>query len=433
MLKRNYFFAFFIAIIFTCIAKGQSYKEINSFNRGIRKLIDNREKIWLQITKDSTVDQDLLEEKFTYKNKNGTIDTFEYLFPREKIILYYWAKAYKKILESTNDLSFHDDNQYRKILKKEKYELLDYYGNDSLLNNILKKTRKLYRWHRQKIRNSNELSNKEKEFLIIYLRSIYSYENLDNIPIEYIKKESETYLKKYPKGKYSTFINNSITPSYKKSLIGFGGGFYTGYTILHGDIHKYFGNGIPVGASINVAYKKFTFITDFSGSTSIIKQNFELNDEGWSKNMIPTITSWRFGFGYMFREEKKTCIIPFAGFSSTGITAVKDDDYIQNERSSNDEYSDNDQVNFNQFPSYFGGISYLYKLKYIKSNYTYHDAFKSQTNHSFWYIKLTAGYNNPLFENVDNRFKGQHIYINIGIGTFVHFISKTTPNLKENE
>lgn len=418
LLKKIVLFIFLIVSFSVKAQKIYSYIEVHSFNRTIEQLIILRDSAFIKLNENSLTPK-FIETKII-STISVPVDTSEFLYPYEKTLMSFITGNYNSIMDEVIDnKDFHNARYLNKFHKQKKYKYLDIYGSDSLTYLVFNKVKRNATHLLNQIQSST-LSDDKKEFLALYLESIIHYNEFDIYPIDSLESQSSQYLAKYPNTEFNTYIVNRFIPNYKKSKIGFGAGFFSGYTLLTNNLLKTFTDGVPVGLNIDLSYYNIVLGINLSVSSTSIRNSFDYKEGIWASDMIPNIASGKIGIGYGIPIKKNFKLIPFAGISGINITASPNESNIN---LSEDE-SIQETVSVWKFPSAMAGISYEWKIRYLNSYDNLEESQLSQLKLKYWYLRFTLGYNNPQLGKLDNRFKGNVLFLNIGLGTFMNTVKK---------
>ncbi len=414
----------YLHILFLCLsgsvilnAQDDSLIADNYFS-GLEKMVAVRETIWKQVQTANSISEYDVNRQIILK-KDNTVDTFYTLYPKERTLLHFWTGNYTALLNEIKEKrDFHHEKYNRKDTKNKNYRLLIYYGQDTLLTGLIDRTYSIRTELANRI-SSSDMPNEEKDLLLIYLEAILAYKDLSRFEPDTVIVRSKRYVQSNPAAEYTAYVKNTLLLDYRKSAFGIGGGFFSGFTGLTGDLENLFSGGIPMGANISLSVYNISLLMNVVGTPAITKKSFYYHGI-WGDGKGTNITTSELCLGYNVINNEQIKLTPYAGMMNSDFTSARIQD--------NDTDLDSvDVLNMNIFPMYSVGLNLEWKFRYLKSYSTYKDIFKARLNKTYWYLKLRAGYGFQLNDdfilaqhnnNTAFRIHGSGYYIQIGIGTF---------------
>lgn len=321
-------------------------------------------------------------------------DTFMVFLPAERAIALFLSENYSQLLKDvTERYDYHYFTRSRDFIRK-KAEFPPNLKEVDLLPELSKNEDNII----LKI-NQSALGEDEKHFLELYLASILSHVNLRSFDTELMKERCQLFLTTFPASRYFDYVDKILYIRQKTMNFGIGAGVFSGYNILRGPVSDYFSNYMPLGASIELGYKKLIVKGDLS--TSIfgnIRESFVFRNDKWANDSTPFLTDINANLAYVIYNRTKTRITPYVGVGSHGINLT----------------ANNDNIRFK--PNLNCGIEVDWKFADDNSYDTYYDAFNSVNDKTYWHLRFRLGYSQ--YKISDDRFGGSMIYTKFELGFY---------------
>ena len=405
--ETKYFFALLI-ILLPNLSRGQIKKQQYIFTKTVEETITEIEKIRRNIHENITFAykpvRHTIQKKVILERTQTSIDTFEIFYPGEKILMDLLLCQFSEILDDvTENKDFH--NEAYVLDQNYKFSFIQYEQEDTLSEYLLDEVMRFQTTIRDSI-DKLVISDDQKDFLKLYLKSILSYKDINNFNPDSIKTSSSQYLFEHPESEYRQYVREVIYPVYHTSKIGIRAAALAGLSVPESPLGDYFSAHPHVGLDLNLTWKiidlKFKFSAGFMGKT---KQEFD-HREVWPKNNSVNTFFGGIFLGASLYNGNKLKIKPYAGVSTYDISTTLNPNQHQDEK----------VVNLTHFPCPGAGIDFIWKIRNYYSKDSYAARFKAEHESQYWYVFLSPGFNNPLFEKKDKRFKGFQYMLNIGVG-----------------
>jgi hypothetical protein len=307
---------FFLLILFPLFTTGQTdslQKRFNDYENSKSEVISK----WRRVLLDKFMEGDLnavreIKNHLVYEVENENYAVF---YPAEYWLVLYWTQEYNYL---TNSLLNYDSLQIISFRKKIKPQ------QDYLAGELLRKTRESVQMNDFYIRLSG-ITAIDKDFLTMNLRYLVSGDDFAGITQDSLNTMADTFLEKYPKSAYESYIRKNIRIKYKPAKWGLGVEFFSGYGIFSNDLAKSFTNTIPVGIAFDIYFINFVlYFRDFIGF-SLTKKDIAYDNGVWEKGSQVRVYLPEASLGYVVFNNRYLKIAPFAGIASTSIGPTEHD------------------------------------------------------------------------------------------------------------
>lgn len=344
----------------------------------------------------------ILNKQIVFNEK----DTFQIFYPSERAIALFLIHDFKSLLDNIIEGFDYHYNFSTKHFKKINKKYLRFYFYNNIQSVTLQELQKESKNIIDSIKSTN-LSNDEKEFLFIYLKSILSYVDLSKFNTDSMLIDIEKYLNKYPYSKYYDYTCNNLYIKYEKINFGIGIGFFSGYSIVSGKTSNYFNNYIPIGSTLEGEY--FNFLIKCIVSPSIInhsKKSISYNNAIWPKGTKTFLANGSLNIGYSLYKTEKIKLCPYIGLGITGIN-------LSNDKKRKAILYD---------PNFNIGIDYDWIFSTYNSYGNYYETFKTSKEENNFYLRFRLAYS--YLNKKDKIYNGSLFRAQIELGAFSVFAKR---------
>jgi hypothetical protein len=244
-------------------------------------------------------------------------ENYAVFYPVEYQLILYWTKEYNVLLEAILKDYEVDDFTYK--IKPERDLLFPKLGYKSwVMQYVLEEEIK-----------SAELSDLEKDFLILNLNYYNSLREPEEVNREKLNELANVFLNKYPQSLYENYIRDNVRRVFVLSKWGFGMDFFTGYCVLTKDLSKNFNNPVPIGIAFDISYKRLVlYLRNFIGFSKN-KNDITYTNGIWSAGSQVRVYLPEASFGFVILDHKRVKLAPFAGIASTNFSPTENDIKLQ--------------------------------------------------------------------------------------------------------
>ncbi len=322
-------------------------------------------------------------------------DDYAPFYPTEYWLLLYWTQDYDELLESISSFDSLKIASYRKkILPAE----------DLLFNKL-----------RDKSRESADLLNicidkasiteTDKDFLSMNLAYLLSGDDYPVITQDSLNLLADNFLADYPGNNYEDFTRKYIRYRFRPGNWSFTTEFFSGYSVLTGNLSENFTNNVPVGASFDIYYKKLDLSLRYYIGIGKTSTNIPYSTGIWEDGSQANVLLPEVSLGYVIIDNKKIRITPFAGIGGTSISPPEND---------LNENPDLKEVALDYSTTYTFGATFDFKfgssaISFITDNTVEND---------YWFLRIRYSYIMPQFESKYPGLTGNMHCITIGFGIF---------------
>lgn len=357
-------------------------------------------------------DRDLLLDKIVSDNVEGVAYYRNALLNQEnkdyasfsiyeKLLLNYYFKEYADVKVEVITYELKQLAGSQKIYPKKDY----------LVVKLLEKS-KQNRARVIKDIYASELSDLDKQFLILNFDYLISGDENDSINQDYLNEKSNIYLTNYPNSQYEEFVRKYIKYQLVPSKWGFGFEFFLGYGAFTQEIADNFSNQGAFGITFDVAYKKTTFY--FRGYLGVGRLNKPIaspnRDLIWEEGSRATLVKPEFSVGYDFYETEKIKFTPFVGISAALLESGETDDI------ENSSFKDSE---IDYASAYELGLNLDWKIGKDKMN-----LITNKASNSYWFLRFRYSLSVPDIHVNGAGLNGVYHCVTIGIGGFARGIKR---------
>jgi hypothetical protein len=311
MNKIFYFIVFLTSLPVALFGQADSIKnEIMSYSIQKPVIIAKGRKFLLDklIQKDYKKVREI-RDYLRYKIEN--IDNLAFT-PREYLLIAYWTKEYDEIINNINVINFNtsalsirppDDQLFEKIREHSwiSIELLGSFIDDSWLGRV------------------------DKDFLKLNLRFLITDNDYPQINDKYLISQANQFLELYPQSNFESFIRYNIKVTKFASDWEWGAQSFSGYGMFTGNLSKIFTNIIPIGFTIDGAYKNLVFNMRLYPGFFKTKIDIPYESGVWNRGSKVRIIIPELSAGYIVSNNEDLKIAIFIGIGLSDIMPSEND------------------------------------------------------------------------------------------------------------
>ncbi len=362
-----------------------------------RKAREFRNALWQNLTTGKEPRPHELHARVGHVHKKG-VQLRDVLSNREKTLLRFWTRQYDSLL--TEPISGIDAHQgYYKMRPKCFNACYIWDPCDSLNARLLTFTYERREMIQADI-NTSSLSALDKEFLVMYLRSVFAYRDLTAFSTDTMLQETGRFLDNHPGSAQELYVRKTLDQRYKPGGFGTGGYFFAGPSFFDGNMSKYFNDTWFIGAELSFSWAKAMIMAGYGGGlTRPINAPFSYNDFAYTTE---TRTASGFGhalLGYAVIDSRHLRITPFFGTAGVGFSAEEDNGNVV-------------------FYGRQAGVDIDWKFSHWQEVVSYPTAFGNKFHEGYWAVRLRLGYEGLFNENDDATFGGSQVFVRLGISYF---------------
>ncbi len=258
--------------------------------------------------------RDLLTEKFKEDDLNEVKKSKDYLKKIE-------AEHYRVFYPMEYWLILYWTNEYRELLNDIKKEKPLYSRRSPLFLALLEKSRENISTLMEQIQKAGEINDEEKKFLQLFFQTIIFASEHD-----VINPLADDFLLAYPNSKYESYVRKNIRFKYTPGNFGAAMELFSGYHWFTGKLNKSFTNGIPLGFSFDLAYKRLEIYFRLGAGFFIeTKREIEDDDHEMYEGDMREI-SLDVSLGSAVFENKRLKLVPFVGLGMLAVAAFEEED-----------------------------------------------------------------------------------------------------------
>ncbi len=367
---------------------------LNSYSQKANRYILDSTSILINTERDALYTKLLVNDTDNAKNIFASLtNAFDVkyltLWPVEKWLLSFYFDDYKELLEHANLY----DSAFYFSLRFKIFPIYDHLSANlagilkSKMNNIV-----------YKIENSS-YSSEEKDFLKLLLRCCLVEKGKPVLSQDTINMYSDVFTNEYSKSHFLAFISEN----FKRRIFPSRMAFAFDFTLGVGNYTKTFSNSFGQNGfgtlGIELDYNKISLNYRFCGGSTIVSNDFNVNNIIWPNGIHPDISLNEFTLGLNIFDFSFMRITPFSGISTIKLKPIDKD--IQN-------FSELSSSKISMSAYTLGlAIDFKYKLRRF-------DNTLGRYNNNFGLIRFRYGYNFPS-DSYNGNF-GNMNYLTIGWG-----------------
>jgi len=194
---------------------------------------------------------------------------------------YWYYNIYFNQYDKVIEFVLKYDTLYMKQLQKKKFP-----PYDNMTKNLFVESRKTRVLIYNQINESINLSDEDKDFLILHFDHILSWADGKDSLIETLNSRANTFIKKYPDSKYYKYVNDFIGFSVKTSKWNFSAEFFIGVGSSTDKLKKSFTKILPFGITFDFKYKDFVIRLINTIGCLRTKDSIVTNVAVWKKSSL---------------------------------------------------------------------------------------------------------------------------------------------------
>lgn len=362
-----------------------------------RKAREFRNALWPNLMAGNEPRPREIHARVGHVRKKG-VQLRDILSNREKTLLRFWTRQYDSLL--TEPFSGIDAHQgYYNMRPKCFNGCYIWDPSDSLNAQLL-----AFMYERREILqndiSASSLSASDKDFLAMYLRSVFAYRDLAAFSTDSMLQETARFLDNHPGSAQELYVRKTLDQRYKPGGFGTGGYFFAGPSFFVGNMSKYFNDTWFIGGELSFSWAKAMIMAGFGGGLSRpIKAPFSYNDFAYTTE---TRTASGFGhalLGYAALDSRHLRITPFIGTAGVGFSAEEDNGNVV-------------------FYGRQAGVDIDWKFSHWQEVVSYPTAFGNKFHEGYWASRLRFGYEGLFHASDDATFGGSQVILRLGISYF---------------
>ncbi len=316
------------------------------------------------------------------------------LWPAERLLLYYWAGEYEKII----DFNAYQVNE----LSESRTQLIIRPADHAVYYEVAAASVEHYNELLDDIEQA-EFSDEAQDFLVLLLDRILSMDHPDFISREKLNDNADKFIADYPYSPMTDIVKQYVLDRWEIGDWVFGVNFGGGYTFTSGNMTDYFRPQANICMSADVYYKRSAFYFMIQGGFGDLHKDIRINDvDVWEKGTPSDVTSIGLCLGYSIFDNARLRITPFAGvsFGFAEPTTSNDDEDVEPYLK---DFSIGTSV------SQMFGLNVTYRFK---------DPTKPEDHYysmGSWGMNLRVSYIPSILRHEGNQYAGDVIFLSLGV------------------